>query len=626
MVAFNQFYGIITKVLLFIGGVRMANQKSGGRFLKKNVRKRQALSQAEQKQVPVKAHKQTAALSKTVMVFTILTICVCLVASAFFLSKLGLSFSMPSKTIASGVKIAGVDVGGFTKGEAIDAVNNVVGESYSSTTLAINVLDQTLEISPAVSGAHLDVEAAVEDAFHYGVDGNPAKTVDILPYLNLDTQQIRNQIRDFSVNFPTAGSEGGYEIVQETVDDANIAVLSITVGSEYYTFNEDALYDVIMTAYSNHHFETVYYCEKLSTTDIDLDAIYAEVCVEPENASWDAQTHEIIEAVVGYRFDLDAAKEALAAANPGEVLKIPFEEIQPEVTTEDLDGALFRDVLGTYTAHQNSSSNRATNLRLACEALDGLILYPGDQFSYNATLGERTPEKGYKEAAAYSGNETVQSYGGGICQPSSALYYCTLMADLEIVQRHCHTFASSYVPMGMDATVDWSGPDLKFRNNTNYPIRIDAEADGGTVTISLVGTDEKDYYVKMEYEVLSTNSWKTVEEEVSADSGHKDGEVKTTPYNGYTVQTYKLKYNKDTDELISREKEAHSVYSKRDKVVYKVKAATTEPTAPSTEPTTPPTTTAPEPTTAPTTAPTEPAPTENVGEAGGDVALPGESG
>lgn len=598
----------------------MANQKSGGRFLKKNVKKRQTQNQAVQKQAPAQSRGKTGPISKVVWVFTILAICVCLAASVFFLSKLGISFSMPTKTIASGVKVAGVDVGGLTKSQAIEAVNNAVGDSYSSTALSVTVLDQHLEIEPSVSGVNFDVEAAVDEAFRYGIAENPAKTVDIIPFLNLNDQQIREKISVIAVNFPTSGSDGGYEIVKETEDDADKVYLTITVGTDYYTFNEDELYDIIISAYNNHRFEASYQVETMNTTDIDLDAIYEEVCVEPVNASWDIQTHEIIEETVGYRFDLDAAKQALEAANSGDVLKFPIEEILPEIDAEDLSGTLFQDVLGTYTAHQSSSSGRATNLRLACEALNGLILYPGEQFSYNGTLGERTPEKGYQKAAAYSGNETVQSYGGGICQPSSALYYCALMADLEIVQRHCHTFVSSYVPMGMDATVDWSGPDLKLRNNTNYPIRIDAEADGGTVTISLVGTDEKDYYVKMEYEVLSTSSPKTVEEEVSADSGHKDGEVKTTAYTGYTVQTYKLKYSKDTDELISREKEAYSDYSKRDKVVYKIKAQATEPT---TEPTTTPT----EPTTEPTTPPTtEPAPTENVGAAGGDVALPGENG
>jgi hypothetical protein len=154
----------------------------------------------------------------------------------------------------------------------------------------------------------------------------------------------------------------------------------------------------------------------------------------------------------------------------------------------------------------------------------------------------------------------------------------------------------------MDATVDWNGPDYKFRNNTDYPIRIDAKADGGQVIVTLVGTDTKDYYVKMEYEVLGVSYGQTITKEVEPNSGHYDGETEGTIHTGYTVQSYKLKYSKATDELISREKEAYSVYSKSDKIVYKVKKAEETPTEP-----TDPTPTDPKPT---DPKPTEPKPTE----------------
>jgi len=612
----------------------MANKKSQGRFLKKNVAARNKQQYGVPKQVP----KKNAKIKPVVIIFTVLALCVSIAACGFFLSKLGLSLKLPSKNIAAGVKVAGVDVGGMTRKDAEEAVAAASG-SYGSDALVVTVLDKQLEISPSVSGANLDVSAAVNEAFRYGTEEYPTKNVDIIPYLNLNEEAIKGQIQAFAANFPTESETGGYEIVKETAGEEEVAVLTITIGSPHYDFNADALYDIVLKAYNNHKFDATYVCNEITAASIDLDAIYEETCKEAVNATWDPETHEVVESEIGYRFDLDAAKAALAAAQPGDVLKFPFEEILPEIDTDSIEDALFRDELGTYTAKSGSSYNRDTNLRLACEALDGIILYPGDVFSYNQALGERTPEKGYKPADSYLGDKTVQTYGGGICQPSSSLYYCALIADLEIVQRSNHGFISSYMPYGMDATVDWDGPDFKFRNSTNYPIRIDAKADGGTVTVTLVGTDEKDYYVEMEYVVLGTSSWKTVEEEVSADSGHKDGEVKTTPYTGYTVQTYKLKYSKDTDELISREKEAYSEYSKRDKVVYKIKeeAEETTPTDPTEPAPTDPAPTDPAPTDpaptdpaptdpAPTDpAPTDPAPTDPpVGEAGGDVSIPGE--
>ena len=621
----------------------MSNKKNHGRFLKQNVEKRichptQPMPQTTPKKAPKKAPKkqsskapQTGTIAKSVIVFTVLALCVSVVASVFFLGKLGFSFSLPSNTIAKGVKVAGVFVGEMTKNEAEEIVAATVGDSYTTTPMVVEVMDKQLQIDPSVSGAQLDVKAAVREAMGYGTQENPAKVVDIIPHLNLNTEAIRNIVTQFSSQFPTEGINGGYEIVKETVDGKDQAVLTITIGTEYYDYDPDALYDIIIKAYNGHKFETSYDCKKISSADIDLDGIYEETCTEAVNATWDSQTHEIVESQIGYQFDLEAAKAAVASAKPGDVLKFPYLEVLPEIDTDSIEEVLFRDTLGTYTAKSGSSYNRDTNLRLACEAISGLVIYPGEVFSYNEALGERTPEKGYKPANTYMGDQTVQSYGGGICQPSSSLYYCAMLADLEIVERRYHGFVSSYMPYGMDATVSWGGPDFKFRNNTNYPIRIDAEADGGTVIVTLVGTDEKDYYVEMEYEILSVTDYKTVEKEVEPGSGHRDGEVETSPYTGYTVQTYKCKYDKETDELISREKEAYSNYSKRDKVVYKIKdkVEETKPTEPKpTEPApTDPKPTEPVPeTTEP--APTEPAPTEPVsppvGEAGGDVDLPSE--
>ena len=493
--------------------------------------------------------------------------------------------------LESGVTLAGVGIGGMTRDEAIAAVTAQIADSYTTTTMVANLYDQTLEISPAESGANLNVEGAVRAAYRYGTEANPETKVDIIPYLSLNTEAIHQKIQEFAQFFPTEGITTQAEVIKETVDGKEQELMTFTLGTDYYLFSADSLNDAIINAYSNHDFEADYNCDKIIAETIDIDALYAELCTEAVEAVFDATTHEVTQSSTGYRFDLDGAKEALAAAKPGDVLQFPFYYVDPAMDTDTLKSMLFRDELGSYTATQWSSNNRATNLKLACQSLNGIILYPGDTFSYNEALGERTAAKGYKPADSYMGSKTVQTYGGGICQPSSCLYYSTLLADLEIVERSCHGFVSSYMPKGMDATVDWAGPDFKFRNNTDFPIRIEAKANGGEVTVKLIGTDTKDYYVKMEAEVLGVSYPTTIYKKVKAGSGYRDGQVETTPYTGYTVQTYKLKYNKETDELISREKEAYSVYSRRDKVVYKV-IKEKKKKEPSTSETTPPDTSA----------------------------------
>ena len=130
----------------------------------------------------------------------------------------------------------------------------------------------------------------------------------------------------------------------------------------------------------------------------------------------------------------------------------------------------------------------------------------------------------------------------------------------------------------------WGSLDYQFRNNTDYPIKINASVHDGYVDIEFIGTDTKDYYVKMDYVVLSKDPWETKEKEIT-DGSYEDGETITTPYTGYTVDTYKYKYDKETDELISEAFEAHSEYARRDKVVAVVpRPAAAPPTDPPTDP------------------------------------------
>ena len=134
---------------------------------------------------------------------------------------------------------------------------------------------------------------------------------------------------------------------------------------------------------------------------------------------------------------------------------------------------LFRDELATVVTYlYGSTQNRIDNVALAAQSINGIVLAPGQQFDYNEALGERTTERGYKAAGAYSGGQVVQEVGGGICQVSSMVYYAALLSNLQIDTRTCHYFPVSYVNPGMDATVSWGGPEFRFRNDTGYPLRL----------------------------------------------------------------------------------------------------------------------------------------------------------
>ena len=306
--------------------------------------------------------------------------------------------------------------------------------------------------------------------------------------------------------------------------------------------------------------------------------------------------------------------DELEKAGPGGEVTLTLDVIEPQYTKESLQEKLFHDELASYDSPYNAGLiGRSENLRLACLAINGYVLKPGETFSFNGVVGERTAAKGYKEGGVYVGGETVQQLGGGVCQVASVLYYCTLKSDLEVIARQEHQYVPDYIPWGMDATIYWGSLDYKFRNNTTYPIRILAEASGGYVRVRFMGTETKDYTVELDYKATMTHKSETEEVEISKGmknydkyKDYKDGERIQVGYDGYEVDTYRMKYDKN-GKLLSTEKVNHSSYDWRNRLVAKLVEETEAPTEKPTEPTESPTEkpTEPEPTEPPTDAPTE---------------------
>ena len=539
--------------------------------------------------------------------------------------------------IFDNVYACGVNLGGMTQQEAEQALEQAVGDSYETTDLVIKMAEDGKELvfKPADTKVQFDAQAAAEAAYLYGRDGSifakararsAAKltdhVIDPADYLTMDEQYVQGVVDEEAATgsemTPTkVEKKTEQRDVEETREDGStetvnkdVQLLVITLGTSKRDFTAEDLRKAIDDAYAAHTFEAEFTYDFEAPEPVDLDALYKEYCTEPKDASYDEKTFEITPEVVGYGFDKEDVQKQLDEAKEGDEIVIELGELAPEITEEKLRASLFADVLASYDSPHTWINDRTHNLELACEAIDGTVLMPGQTFSFNETVGERTKEKGYREAIVYVSGESVPQRGGGVCQVASTIYYCALMADLDIVTRAPHMYFVTYVPAGMDATVYWGSQDFKFRNSTEYPLRIDASVSDGYVHIKLVGTETKDYTVKMTYDIVSTMDWKTVEKEIT-DGSYANGEVITTPYTGYKVITYMHKYDKNGKE-ISVEQVAVSTYNKRDKVVAVVKKPeeSTEPTEPptsSSETTPPPTETTAAPT-EPTTPPTEPAP------------------
>ncbi len=281
----------------------------------------------------------------------------------------------------------------------------------------------------------------------------------------------------------------------------------------------------------------------------------------------------VTQSSVGRTFDVAAAEKAWAAASYGDTVTVPMTVTKPEHTTEEINAMLFRDELSknwtmvrlwnrdycneVRTSLSGSSANRISNVKKACELLDGLVLIPGQTLSFNETLGERTEANGWLPATAYANGEVRQEYGGGICQVSSTLYNAALYANLEIVERACHQFQVGYLPWGMDATVSWGWPDFKFRNDAEYPIKIHAWVDeeANECCIQILGTDVKHQYVLMRF-----NNW-----EVFDETGTYHDASGNPLSVGMAAATWRMVFN-DGDDYntatpISEEYEAYSTYN-----------------------------------------------------------------
>lgn len=460
----------------------------------------------------------------------------------------------------------------------------------------------TITISTAESGVSLDTEAAVEAAFNYGRTRflgftrlknktlAERKDLDAADYLMLNETKIESILQTASDKYGSKLTESKAEVTQGAEK-----ALHITFGTKESKIDVKALFEQLKEAYFAAEFKQQYVMQETYPAAVDLDALYSSYCTAPVNAVCDEETYEITDGTAGYGFDMAVTIELFDNAKPGQSVTVELGTLEPMYTREKLEAQLFSDVLASVESPHDWGTGRTTNIRLACKAINGYILKPGETFSYNKVVGQRTEERGFMPAGAYVGNDTVQEIGGGICQVASTLYYCTLQAELEVVERTEHRFAPWYIPWGMDATIYWGSLDYRFRNNTNYPIRIDAEVIGGNVVVKFVGTETRDYTVKLDYTVISTDQWETVEVEMTpeeaAKKGYKDGQTIVTAYSGEKVKSYKYKYDKNGNE-ISCDFIDNSSYARRDKQVVKIIYPTepptepTEPTEPSTEPST----------------------------------------
>lgn len=447
--------------------------------------------------------------------------------------------------IYQNISIENFSVSGKTLDEAREEITKKIEEKEES-----NITLKSQDFETTISFSQLNVtrktNEAVEKAYAIGRKSNIIINNYQILFTNftqnniniettIDEEKLETILNEIESNLPNKKEESTYSIEDE--------ILVIKKGKSGVVIDKERfkekIEEIIKNLSDTENIIEIPLTEK-EPEEINLKEIISEVKKESKNAY-------ISENPVAVHAEEKGIDLAITEEEAEEILKedkeeyeIPLKIIEPEITVSSLGEQAFVDKLATFTTNYDASNiNRNNNLVLASEKLDGTVINPGETFSYNKTIGERTISAGFKKANAYAGGNVVLDVGGGICQLSSTLYNTALLANMEIVERHNHSFKTSYLDAGRDATVSWGALDFKFKNTRNYPIKIVATAGDGVVTVEIYGIKEdSDETVLIESKVTSV-----IEQEIEykTDLTLAEGEEVVERYgeNGCTSETYK---------------------------------------------------------------------------------------
>ncbi len=419
---------------------------------------------------------------------------------------------MTRDTIFPGVFVDNVHVGNMTLAQAKEALGNSGSASDSGFSLTVHIGSKNTVINNQSVPLERNVEQVLEKAYAYGRQN----TADIAKTTATPFEQRLNAAEQLYRNYVYLNSDMSYDksAVRSQIDELVNSINRDPINASVQTFD-----------FTNRTFT---FSDEAVGVYVDKEAVYQQVIAK------------------------------LDAKEYGQDVVITPEVLTPKVTKVELMNSF--KLISKYTTTTTSNSNRNTNVDLSAQAINGRTLMPGEVFSFNEATGQRTAAKGYKEAIAISGGQSVPDIGGGVCQTSGTLFNAVMRADLEIVSRSPHAWPSTYVEKGQDATVNWPNLDFKFRNNKDTPIFIISWYNDRKVTVEIYGMSlGNGVSIDLESKVVRTisppNEVKYVQNtNLPMGTSKQTIEART----GYVVDTYKIWY-RDGQE-IKREKVYTSNY------------------------------------------------------------------
>ena len=418
------------------------------------------------------------------------------------------------ETIYSGITRKGIDVSNLTKEQAITKITEEI-QSKIPEEIILTHDDYKSTISTSALNIDFHIEDAVNTAYETGRSGNLLEknfnifklkfsNINIEPYFSLDNDALRKNLEEISANLPDKMIENSYYIEKNN--------LIITKGKEGKQINIDEMVGLIQNEIYNLNFNnnTPIEIQTITTypSEVNLEAIHQEIYKEAKDAYYTQNPYKVHPSENGLDFKVSMEEAKNLLANAQDTCTIPLKVTYPKISTNMVGSEAFPNLLSTFSTNYNANqTNRTTNLRLAANKINGTVLMPGQTFSYNKVVGNRTTAAGYKEAGTYVNGQIVDGVGGGICQITTTLYNAVLYANLDIVQRTNHQFIPSYSTASRDATVVYGAIDFQFKNNREYPIKIYCSVSGGVAKCNIFGVKTaNDYEVQLTSRITSTTS------------------------------------------------------------------------------------------------------------------------
>lgn len=391
------------------------------------------------------------------------------------------------------VSIDGITLTGMTMDEAREALNAPKVAQAESFAVTLTADGETWRISSEDIPMAWDTESLLQKAYMVGRVGS----------LEQRYQQVTSMTdpvtltSTFTYDKDAVKSQTDRIASYLTEPSSNATVVAFDVGSRSFTFTD----------------------EKAGQT-VDANNLYQTVIDALDNGEY------------------------------GTIIGVHTIEVPPAVTRTALESGYTR--IATYTTKTTDNANRNTNIDLAAQALNGKMIEAGGELSFNETTGQRTVDKGYKEAGAIENGRTVQEVGGGVCQVSTTLFNALVRAECEIVSRKPHAWPSDYVPRGEDAAVDWPGLDLVMRNPTGATMFLAAWYEDQTITVEVYGLAREDgLTVDLASETTYSKEPTEIVYTYNENLAVGKTELLKKPRTGYSVQTYKI-YLQNGEE-VSRE-------------------------------------------------------------------------